>query len=38
MTSAVPLGYESIEFSPYVTDQPAPLVRQIAAAASAGFP
>jgi len=35
--SAVPLGYESIEFSPFVTAHPVPLARQIAAAASAGF-
>lgn len=38
MTSAVTLGYESIEFSPFVTDHPVPLARQIAAAAGAGFP
>lgn len=35
--SAVTLGYESIEFSPFVTDHPVPLARQIAAAAAAGF-
>jgi len=37
MNSAVTLGYESIQFSPYVTDHPIPLARQIAAAAGAGF-